>query len=364
MKKCGIITYHFAANNGAQLQCFALNRTLTDLKTDAYVLNFISPKQKTNNAMYKWNRGIKGIVKSIMLLPFHSTRKKRIDSANEFRDKYMRCTREVNTIDALQELVNNENFDVIISGSDQVFNPFINDFEKAFLFPFDTKAKKVGYAVSMGKATVKDLEPYKGYISQFARITVREKSAVPILRDFSGVDVVDVYDPVFLLSGEKWNELADAHVSEDKYLLCYFIRNLDLDRKLEIAKKIAADKGLKLIILSGRVSKYVLKEKVILDANPIDFISWIKNASFVCTDSFHGTAFSTLFNRDFVTLEKQLISTDNRKADLLKDLGLEDRIHALDEESIDTRSIDYTPVNRRIETVRDYSVGVLTDLIS
>lgn len=327
MAKIGIITYHFAGNYGAVLQCYALNEYLNTCGHDAKVINCITPKQGDNNSIYRENSNLKSIFKNILLLPFHKSRKLRFQRFNHFRNNNLKLTQLVQSVDELKDLIEAEKFDYIISGSDQVFNPNIYDFESTFLYPFMTQSKKIGYAVSIGKATSEQLYKYADCIKDFSCISVREESAAERLSFFSK-EITTVIDPVFLLNKAQWETICTKN--QKHYVLGYYINAKYREQYIKISKQIAKQLNLELIIVDARISKAVFCNTVISNAGPKEFVELVMNADFICTDSFHGTSFSILLEKPFVCFEPQKESLDTRKTNLCKNVGLENHICYLD----------------------------------
>lgn len=327
MAKIGIITYHFAGNYGAVLQCYALNTYLNSCGHSTYVINCITEKQDNNNSLYRKNDNIKSFVKNLLLFPFHKSRKLRFDRYEEFRTKKLNRTSLVRNSCELKTLIEEMQFDYVISGSDQVFNPNICDFEPTFLFPFQTSARKIGYAVSIGKATVEQLSVYGEWIKDFSAISAREESAAERLDSFVESCPV-VVDPVFLLDRFSWESICSR--IEEKYVLGYYINTKYREEYIKISKRIAKERGLKLVIVDARISKEVFRNTVITNAGPKEFVELFLNAEFVCTDSFHGTSYSILLEKPFICFEPHKDSMDTRKTNLCKAAGIENRIFYLD----------------------------------
>lgn len=366
MKKCGIITYHFATNYGAMLQCYALKNAIEKLGADAEVLNYVSEKQLDNNSLYRTKQGLKGFIKNALVFPFHHVRSKRQKRCIEFRKKYIVTNqKQLENINELKQYCDSRAFNVLISGSDQVWNPNVYDFNEAFFYPFATSSKKVGYAVSIGNAKKSDLEYYVKWINEFDKITVREKQSIKLIESLTGKkNIVSVVDPVFLVPKEHWKSIL-SKVKQQNYLVCYFVKNHNIDKKISLAHKIAADKGLKVIIINSRITKYNFFEHVVSDAGPIEFLSLINGADFVCTDSFHGTAFSLLLEKQFITLIENSEGTDNRKLGLLDTVGLRNRSYSLDAEPLGDfdSKLDYMNIRVKIESMRLESTKILENLI-
>lgn len=211
----------------------------------------------------------------------------------------------------------NANYDYYIVGSDQVWNNQILDFDTSYFLDFTNKPK-YSYAASLG-SLVSSPENYREYselLKEFSRISVREKSAVDTIRTISGHPVSVVCDPVFLLSVDEWRKIAhkyDAGVEE--YVLCYFPGGASNNLKKhsnEIAKKYNCKR---LIITEDWHDLLLHKDIMGYDVGPQEFIYLIDHAKCVCTDSFHGTAFSLLFGKklihDDIITDERILTIEN-----------------------------------------------------
>ena len=361
--RCGILTYHFAVNYGAVLQCYALRSSLNANGIRSEVINYVSNKQNNNNSLYRKGYGIKGLVKNVILLPFHVTRSRRRKRFREFvNDRIL--DNETNIITSLEELkdfVENQ-YEYVISGSDQVFNPNINDFNMAFFFPFKTSVTKIAYAASTGGATLQELMAFKEYIDDFDTITSRENTTTDVLKKITTKRINEVCDPVFLLTKNEWKQIV-SDVKAQKYLLCYFVKTTDIKRKMETAEKIAKENGLQVLLLSARISKYNFSCRVVSDAGPIEFVSFLANADYICTDSFHGTSFSLIFNKPFSTFERREDAADGRKTNILQSVNALERIYYLGDEWHKPKEIDYAEVNQKLMVMKRESLQILLDAI-
>ena len=136
-----------------------------------------------------------------------------------------------------------EQYCAIISGSDQVWNPHIFDFDEMFFFPFETKAKKIGYSVSIGDSSLDDIRAFSKYAKEFPCVGLREKGAREKVEAICEHSVVDTVDPVLLLTREDWESFVDKEsvLSKEKYLLCYLIDKKPIKRNMEIAEQIAKE---------------------------------------------------------------------------------------------------------------------------
>lgn len=354
--KIGILTYHFSINFGAVLQCYALQKAFQLEGRDVYVINFVSKAQRNNIALYRTSNNFKSIIKNILLLPFHKQRKKRNELYRKFLDTYLNSTRHVGCEEDMKMLVREMKLDCIFVGSDQVWNPRIEDFNKVFFLPSFTSIKKVGYAVSLGVAKKDDLTTFSQYISAFDYVSVREKSALPIVKNFYDSNIDVVLDPTFLISTSHWKYMAGLSKGlslPEKYVLCYFLNQKRYGKNIKVAKEIAGKQGCKLLLIDPRVSKLSILNNGIISAGPLEFLQYIDKATLVVTDSFHGTVFSVLLNKPFYSIDNNPGGNDTRKKELLENLSLGDCYLSLDKIN---RNVlphpNYAIVNEKLDKIR------------
>ncbi|MGL4876098.1 MAG: polysaccharide pyruvyl transferase family protein [Clostridium sp.] len=353
MKKIGIITYHFAINYGAVLQCYALQTYLEKKGFEVEILNYINKTQKKNNGIVKSGKPIKKILVNSLLRPFREKIIEKHNNFNEFTKEYLNLSKEISDVDELSKYINQNDFDYLISGSDQVFNKNIDDFDVAFLFPFKCKAKKISYAASTGNANRNDILCLKKYLDKFDRLSIREEKD---LSKFDGVvdkELSVVCDPVMLLEEKKWCEITNkAKKIEEDYAVCYFLHKHLFHEEFKKAKKIAKERKLKLIIINSRFSINSLRKNTIFTAGPNEFVTLLKHAKFVCTDSFHGTLFSVIFNKEFICFDSKQNINDSRRKNLLQNIGGINAYH-FTEESLEKNKIelDYKKINNNIKEI-------------
>jgi hypothetical protein len=269
-------------------------------------------------------------------------------------------------------------YDIYVCGSDQIWNPLIykeNAFDPAFFAEFAKAGKKAAYAPSFGIDAIPGdkREQLKRYLDSFERLSVREKQGEKIIKEISGRKAVTVLDPTLLLTGEDWSGYSADPSYKRPYLLCYFITD---GRKYSGYVKALSEKlGLPVISLCGSRRVVSVTEKAVLDAGPREFLGLFKNASFVCTDSFHGTVFSINFKRNFYCFEsaqKAEKAVNSRLHNILEKLGLLSRIfpQPMDMEEFNKRAsgaaeaIDYTEVDRLLVKEREMSLDYLREAIT
>ena len=235
-------------------------------------------------------------------------------------------------------------FDYIFCGSDQIWNYDITDGFQLPYFggdkPASSETKVISYAASCGDISEfpqEKKEELFSLVKNLDKTGVREDGLNKELNK-NNISSVTTVDPTFLLSAQEY--LSSFEVEENKaskYLLEYALRpSPELD---ELSKKIASNKGLELVKICGYCK--MSNEQGIFNAGPEEFISLIANADYVATNSFHGTAFSLIFKKDFNVVLPS--ARKGRIFDLLNKLGLQGRISS-DYESADIAEIVYENV--------------------
>ena len=349
MKTVRTITCHDVYNVGAGLQAYALAAYLGSLGCDVQILDY-KPEYLTRH--YRLNvvanpRYNKPVIKQLYLLAKlpgrlkaqKSDRKQEFDT---FRAQYLQTTPE--RFETLEDLRQNcPPADVFIAGSDQIWNPlFQNGKDPAFFLDFVQRGKKVSYAASFAVNKLpEELKPqYKERLARFNLISVREKSGLAILNDL-GLQGEQVCDPVFLPGRKIWEEMLLAEGSAGKYIYVYDFD--DTARIAEIARGIAEQKNLDIFSYFARSYATMWK-----DGGPLTFLRNLKDAEIVLSNSFHATAFSLIFHKEFFVVGRtEAINT--RMADLLESVGLGDRYLSASSDWKTAKPINWDEVDLKLE---------------
>jgi hypothetical protein len=191
-------------------------------------------------------------------------------------------------------------YDFFVVGSDQVWNPTFPEFSELFFLTFVPKHKRVAYAPSFGLSELPEevKDNFSTWLSSMEYLSVREESGESIIRNLTGRDVPVVLDPTMLLTKEEWLRVSTPlkTVPKKPYILTYFLGTLDAKRGKEI-KLFAKKNSLMIIQINELTSKYYT-------TGPGELISLINQATLILTDSFHGTVFSILFEKPFLTYKR------------------------------------------------------------
>lgn len=347
------ITCHDVYNYGASLQAYALMHYLEKKGHEVEIINYkpdyLSRHYKLGVGNPAYNRPIiKQLYLLAKLFPYlrSLTRKKLFD---DFKRKYLKITSA--RYQSNEELKRNPPIaDLYLAGSDQIWNTlFNNGKDPAFYLDFVPKGKlKASYAASM--ATDKVLAEWEKFVFEkvmhLDAIAVREESAVSVLRNIGVTKEISVVcDPVFLLSRSEWEDLmADAAAMiKQPYILVY-----DFDQSTEIkniSQYIAKKKNLKIIPIGPTAFGYWADYSN--SVGPVEFLSLIYHAQCIISNSFHATAFSVIFQKDFYVVKRKE-SLNTRMEDLLKTLSLSNRLISSGE-SIDLSHIDYALIQDSID---------------
>lgn len=289
MEKFGILTYHRADNLGAVLQAYALQTALSVCSAESQIIDYCCEKVDGTEVQC-------GGLKALVYKGYHFW--KHIGFAR-FRKQFLNLSEEY-TKKTVSKCV--ENYDGFITGSDQVWNYECSGWDDTYFLPFVSDAKKYAYAASIGqyRFAVSEQEHVRKLLTDFSAISVREVSAQEHLHQF-GVENVHVCpDPVMLLGAQQWKRLMSPRRTKKKYVFVYMI--MHSEEVLRRAKEYAYSHGYQ--VICNKTSP-----EFILHGSPEDFLSWIFYAECVFTNSFHGTAFSLIFEKPFLA---QTLCSDGR----------------------------------------------------
>ena len=326
MKKVGIVTTHRQANWGSVLQCYALQTALDKLGYEAEVIDYF-PEDVTLLGQIKRLRNKSSKFKNPVIyiaaiIAFSISYVKRKIVFTKYIKKNLKLTSKVYyAASEINETTVPE--DIYCCGGDQSLNGFM------MLDVFDNLAPdsiKVTYSSSFGKTTFTENEWKKeaDCLKKFDLISCREESGIDIMKQM-GIDNPQwIIDPAFLLSKEEWEIIASNRYDNKKFIMVY---NLHHDKNIEIFEKELSKKyNLPVINVCNHWFELYRYGKVLWAPKVEDFLSLIKNAEFVISDSFHATAFSIIFHTKFISVVPETVGT--RIDNVLKLFGFQDRMVA------------------------------------
>lgn len=366
--KIKTITCHDVYNVGASLQAYALVTYLKSLGHDAEIIDYKPGYLSGHYRLWggvspKFDKPLVRELYSLAKLPGRlkakgSKRKREYDS---FKENCLPVTAQ--RYSSNEELKQNPpQADVFFAGSDQIWNTkFPNGKDPAFFLDFvPDSAVRASYAASFAVSAIEDewKNIVKERLEKLDFIAVREKSGVNIIENLGVSRSIQVSDPVFLLSREQWERIAVKPKLEEPYILVY---DFDGNSMMEqMAKKIAAEQKCK--IYSVLPCSYA--DRCFDQEGPLTFLGLIQSAKCILSNSFHATAFSIIFQKDFyVFMRHEGINT--RMQDLMKDMGLTSRLVTGQElETMENSSIDYTMVEDKRENLAADSKKYISTVLS
>ena len=269
-----------------------------------------------------------------------------------FRHTMEQCSDRFAAAHNAEELKQNPPMaDAYIAGSDQIWNTFSNNGkEPGYYLDFgNDQTKRFSYAASLATNSIKDecKDFIKEKLAKFSSISVREKTGASLLADLGISNVSVVLDPVFLLDKSEWKQLSLKGnlygLSHESYVLVYDFLGND-DNMISFVKAYAKEKSLKIVSIND-FSKRGYADININNAGPLEFLSLIDNAACVVASSFHATAFSVIFEKEFYTFNLKGHNNSSRMLDFLSTIGLQDRMNS---EDIIDNPIDWKKISSNL----------------
>jgi len=372
----------YCDNFGSMLQAYATVRKINEYGYDCEIIRY--KKQRSfleilSALYYLFKIGDMSDQKRLLAMIINKKRYKeygmnmevRHHAYDRFGRKYLQpLFKEYVGYDSLKDGA--FNYNLVLVGSDQLWTPMSLYSGFYNLLFVDDSIPKVAYASSFGVSEIPDFQKEQtgAYLKRFNKIGVREQSGKIIVESLSNNTAEVVADPSMLLTRTEWEEMANSSRVDlkDPYILCYFLgKNM---KAREAAKDLKRKSGIVIVGLCHN-DEYVpeddsLADKTLYDIDPCDFIHLVKNAAFVCTDSFHCSVFSILFHKKFMTFYRYAQSMkgnrNTRIDSLLGILGLTERLYDGNIEKI-YKSISYDLVDVKLSEFRKLSLNFLQDCL-
>lgn len=348
MKKIGILTFQYPENRnfGAILQTYAHLTLIKKFNTYVEIINYIPNDYK--------NMSLK--IKLLTILESKWFK--------EFSDKFLKLS----NFESLEN--EDKKYDIFIVGSDQVWRAkWLQEKVKHYFFDFvDDNKKKIAYAASFGidywEGDEKLTEEIKNLIKRFNHISVREESGIDICKNTFGIDnAVCVLDPTLMISREDYQPILDDW-QDKSHLKKKYIAHMLLDDTEELKKEsenIADYLEANINHIKGKYKKILWKNYFAYN-KVSQWLTYLKDAELVITDSFHCTVFSLIFHKKFIVVANRGRGIA-RLETLLGKVGLEDRfftdIKDVMKSGILDKEIDYNEVDKKLEVHRKYSMDFL-----
>lgn len=360
MRKIALMTWHHVENYGTAYQAYALKSIIQNY---GYKVDLIEYRRKYEAPLKQ--RTLSNLVRDILHKKNSSGEEEKYKEPrrlfDDFFNNHFSYTIKCETNQDFFTL--NRDYDGFVCGSDQIWGPEWFDGRYFLDFVKDTN-RMIAYAPSFGVQSIEDTDiarEISEHVKRFRYLSVRESSGCRIIKNITGRnDAINVLDPVLLIKKEEWEQLCDNEVMPPtKYMLVFFLKNNNeyFQYALNLAEKI---KVLPVVMHCTQSEDTIYAN--IENGSPEQLLSLVKNASFICTDSFHITVLSLIFNKEFLAFNKTLglehLDKNGRITDLLHRLDVVGHIYCGGEEI--PQQIDYSKVNNKLDELRSESVQYLS----
>lgn len=331
-KKIGIITFHNSYNCGSMLQAYAMQQVVDRTAgRRSEIVDFSNEQQHQLYSVHQPYNSVKNILKNIILAPRFQRIRKNYSTYEQFKQENFNLSSHPTR--KMEELTDEE-YDIVVAGSDQVWNITIEDGDDAYFLPWVKSAKKVAYAPSFGAKDIskfaKDPQRYAGYLSDFSALSIREKNGQQWLQKLTGQEPELLLDPTLLLDSTDYDKIASKELHLPRKYIFYYSPSYSRGIN-HLVKQISQKYGLPVIAFNTKTfyvkgmqfSGFKLPEV----ENPATYLQLIKNAELVITTSFHGTVFSSIYRKKFWTVKNGgMFGDDDRVKTLMHLLDMEDRM--------------------------------------
>ena len=297
--KTGIITFHFVNNFGGALQAYALKSACEECGVEAHLIDYRQWFIRFTDMvrMFPVVKNPKVIFAGLRTMHARVRRKKRFAA---FRERYLSMSR---TYYSAKALFNDPPaYDKYICGSDQIWNTFITcGIESPYYLAFEKDPqKKFSYAPSFGSSTVpvRYLKRIREYLNELGDISVREKEAIGTVKKLTGRDALQLIDPTLLIPVSQWEALAESakiRIPYKEFILVYIMQKDDT--VYEYAGRLKEKYNIPVVEIGRYGYKASFVDRCIVDLGSLEFVWLFRNATHVCTNSYHGILFSILFSK-------------------------------------------------------------------
>jgi len=380
MKRVGTVTWA-EDNIGSLLQCYATQIVLSQVGYEGVLLK---RKERTLRRLAtKAGRYIQFLFRCVRnpqrMKNFLAVREQNRISRNKCSDTTKKAIQEFAcehirvesaSFGEFKRLSRTSDYSAFISGSDQIWNvagPYRDPM--AFL-RFAPREKRIAFAPSFG---VSEIPPYDrkeigDYINEYDYLSVRERRGAEIIKDLTGREAEVLIDPTLQLDGGFWRQASAKHSDvnkyDSKYIFVYFL-SPPSSVALETIKQVKMRTACDILAMTYDHSEFQeLEGYRFVDGGPLDYVSLIANAALVCTDSFHGTAFSIDLNTPFLSFDRQYGHAFNQSSRLLSILNichLDERfITDIPDTATSLLEMDFTESNRLLDAERKKAINYLS----
>lgn len=364
MNKVGIITFHNSYNCGSMLESYAMQTIVEKRGAKPFMINFSNYGQQNLYSVFPKSKSIKEIIKNCLSIPAMKRIKNNNECYEKFKNENFNLTKRYVKMDEIED-----KFDVVVAGSDQIWNITIEDGDDAYFLPWVKKAKKVAYAPSFGSKNIlkysKNPQKYKKMIDDFDSVSIRENNGKKWIKELCNKDVDVLLDPTLLLTANDYENIIDKNFNVDGEYIFFYCPSFDKNI-CKFVKQISKKYNLKVITWSTKSYFYKLIERFGFELVPYEspnlYLNLMKNARLVITTSYHGTIFSTIYKKDFITVKNGgMYGDDDRVITLLKQLNMMEQLIPFDyDDEFDyLKKVDYSNYEKNIKNIKEKSINYI-----
>lgn len=353
MKRIGTISYNIYCNftnYGSALQTWALHQAIKKLGHTPVLVDYcpdtLSDKDPLNPFKNMWDQDEESRRMCELTMPAIKENYAKFD---EFYHTRFTRTKKKYTSKNFNDVIKDENLNGFVCGSDTIFCPDEFGFDDGYYANYACmKGNSVSYAASFGDPhfTEETYQILNNRIKNFKALGIRENQMIPYLKQQTIVPIQRVIDPTLLLETSEYESITETQQEKEKYLLLYSRRYTP--QMEAFAERLAAENGWKIVDISLRATNAERGHKMAYNAGVEEFLSLVKHAEYVVTNSFHGMIFSVQFRRPFVIFSRE--QCDNKIDELLLLFGIRDHMLVTGEEYFS--EINYNDVHCRIAEAR------------
>lgn len=379
-KLVGLCIVHRNHNYGSILQSYATLMKLDELGVDYEIINYSHPKTAkfyisalgrlaSKDTVYSKVRSLKRKIGKKIHPEYAKNDAVRGRKFEEFISaNFRKFSKPINDYEELQKYANK--YSDVLVGSDQMWLPsglgtnFYN-----LMFVADD-INKIAYSASFGVSTIPEYQrgKTKEYLERIQHISLREEAGQKIVKELTGRDVPVILDPTMIVSKEQWDKsIEDSIIVDQKYIFCYFLGN-NPEQRAEV-KNLAELKKMKIVVLR-HLDEYIPEDEkfgdiALYDVGPAEFVNLIRHAEYVCTDSFHGSVFSIIYHKLFVSFNRYNGGTNSRNSrldTLFRNIGISRRYEKNLVNEVD-KHVDWDVVDQKLANMRSKSSEFLIEAL-
>ena len=361
--KVGIVTYFTPDNYGAVLQAYALQTVVKRLGYDCEIVDYVCKARRKKHKL----QIPRNPVNLLRNLKVAFEKKHRIPAKQagfaDFRRRFLMLSPHCNIVSDIDV----GRYQALIAGSDQIWNPNINEWDSAYWLAFANgkDVRKIAYAPSFGRATLTTAQKrdYAEYLKDFYVVSCRESDGVELVRtELHYPDASQTIDPTLLLEKSDYDICREERKDKPpRYVLCFYVGSIDNGNPLvDLARRMAKIHDASLVFVSNEVYSRSFFPPHFINPTPGEALDLISSAQFVVTNSFHGMVFSIQFEKEFFVYTGS--GRENRVASLLDQCGIGERLipqYSTGDALPNVGSINYQSVTAALQKPRGESLSFL-----